>query len=55
MAIEKYEIKIDRPEGVSVSQMVWYIAQSVGSWGGSFDPREPLFGHHTVGVRRIKK
>lgn len=59
---EKYEIEIERPKGVSITQMKDYIKDAVDYWGNQFEPPNaygdggagnPLFGHKECNVKRI--
>lgn len=42
-AKEVYEVTLVRPEGVSVKELSAYIKNAVDSWGGAFDPHDPLY------------
>lgn len=50
--IEKYQVSLKRPDGVTKTEMKRYIADAVGSWKGSlrapgshdpYDEGDPLF------------
>ncbi len=40
---EVYEVILVRPDDVSVGRMAAHIKEAVESWGGQFDPEDPLF------------
>jgi hypothetical protein len=39
---EHYIVAVNRPQGVSISQMEAYIYDAVSTWGGQFHPDDPL-------------
>ena len=40
---EQYVLTLNRPRGISISEMKSYIADSVGSWANGGHPESPLF------------
>lgn len=41
--IETYEVKLHRPNGVTVKELVEYIKEALDMWGGQRHPDDPLF------------
>ena len=52
---EKYEIEVERPKGVSVSEMRQYIKTAVGQWAHIGDPEAPIWGIKVVWVTKITR
>ena len=51
---EKYEIEVERPKGVSVSEMRQYIKTAIGQWAYGGDPDSPIWNVEVVRVTKIK-
>jgi len=53
---EQYVITLNRPPGVSITQMKTYISEAVRTWGGQYHPDDPMFGFHenVHSVKRVK-
>ncbi|MCK5615393.1 hypothetical protein KAR91_76725 [Candidatus Pacearchaeota archaeon] len=43
MSREVYEVTIDRPDDVSVSEMKEYVKVAVQSWKGGLNPESKIF------------
>lgn len=43
MRLEKYVVTLERPSGVTKTEMKAYIEEAVSAWNGSFRPEDPLF------------
>lgn len=43
MKRETYVIVINRPDGVTVERMNYYIKEAVSCWSGQFESNDPLF------------
>ena len=39
---EQYIVTVNRPKGVSIREMIEYIADAVCIWGGQFHPGFPV-------------
>jgi hypothetical protein len=52
---EHYLITLNRPQGVSISEMNAYIKDAVASWANGGDPESPLFNFrkHMLSVKRV--
>jgi hypothetical protein len=52
---EQYIITLNRPQGVSISDMNAYIGDAVASWANGGDPESPLFNfrEHVQSVKRV--
>lgn len=48
---EKYIVTIDRPDGVSVRNMVEYIEDAVGCMCGGYNPLDPIFDLESNSVK----
>ena len=40
---ETYEVRLHRPEGVSVKELQIYMEEAIYDWGGQFPDSDPLF------------
>ncbi len=40
---EFYTIELDRPDGVSVAELIRYMREALEEWGGQRHPDDPLF------------
>lgn len=52
---EVYTVELDRPEGVTVKELVAYIKDAVETWGGQRSNDDPLFYPWTWGRGRKGK
>ena len=52
---EQYIITLNRPRGVSISEMKTYIADAVETWANGGDPDSPLFNfkENVLSVKRL--
>lgn len=48
-----YTVTVDVPNTVSDSEVAQFISDAVSSYGGSLDPKEPMFGHRKAYVKRL--
>lgn len=51
---ETYTVELDRPEGVSVAELVAYMKDAIETWGGQKHPSDPLFYPWNMGRCRYK-
>ncbi len=52
---EIYTIELDRPDGVTVAQLVQHMKEAIEQWGGQMEPTHPLFYPWAIGPHRRNK
>lgn len=54
MAIKRYIIEFEKPEGAAASEVKDYIQEALKYWGGQFNPYNPFFDGLDVVIKREK-
>lgn len=53
--IERYFVTVQIPDGVSLTEMRWYIQEAIELWCKGKDPEDPIFDLKKVHVRKVKQ